>query len=763
MGQSSSSYSTVAAAKKAKAKSSEKAASKEATAGGRMKFRRITSEDRRDDRFDRDITKNKGLAETASDEINTSTPDEIGIKLSKTDLSGDVDTRREDSSGIAVENTARSQNASNGQPGVLNCGDSLKSSGGGSDSVITTPKNSNNTTTTANSTGETSADSERDCSSVSERGDHERKVLEQNMENKVNFLQPGAGVKALRVAADTNSEESNVNNKLQRSLRLDGDYGESSSRNIISPVLEPFNTGQEQNSSTRPSVSGNAADASIQSKGCPVNSRNDADDALRSPENGDSPNADPDFQFGVTDHICKVPERLSFPGTIPRLIVTREPSPCREEGFRGGGDVSDSHPDVESSCSDSGCGGSPSPSLLVRKFSSSSSAGLSSASSFEESEDDFTGSDIEPNSLSLQNRLGSPDDTTGPCVAGEGGWEDLSCCAVGAWQLLLHLPLPARRALEGQQGENDGIVPPRLPAACLCIALAVESVLNKSWRKLKTMVHWSPFVVSFKKRYPWVQLAGHAGNFKAGEFGKILKKYCECEHRSLEGLMLDSLRPYVPGYYGLVEKEGETYNQMEDLLADFDSPNIMDCKMGTRTYLEEELVKARQKPKLRPDMYEKMIAVDPEAPTPQERSQQAVLKPRYMQWRETLSSTATLGFRIEGIKKADGTCNTNFKKTKHREQVQQAFEDFVEGNISVLKTYLVTLKELRTALEKSDFFKSHEVRLARVWMIDFGKTVKLPDLETLDHRIPWVEGNREDGYLWGLDNLVDIMGAMVPE
>ncbi|MGH0119191.1 UNVERIFIED_CONTAM: hypothetical protein FKN15_013286 [Acipenser sinensis] len=124
---------------------------------------------------------------------------------------------------------------------------------------------------------------------------------------------------------------------------------------------------------------------------------------------------------------------------------------------------------------------------------------------------------------------------------------------------------------------------------------------------------------------------------------------------------------------------------------------------------------------------------------------------------------------------ADGTCNTNFKKTRHREQVQQAFEDFVEGNISVLKTYLATLKELQTELEKSDFFKSHEVvgssllfvhdctGLARVWMIDFGKTVKLPDLETLDHRIPWVEGNREDGYLWGLDNLVDIMGAMVPK
>lgn len=409
----------------------------------------------------------------------------------------------------------------------------------------------------------------------------------------------------------------------------------------------------------------------------------------------------------------------SYLGTIPKLIITRDPSPTRPQVTPtqltvrtelSTGSCLDPHPDDESPCSDSGCGGSPALMRSPRKLSNSSSIGLSSASSFEESEDDFTGSDIE-SSLSPARSMCSPDDGTG----------------------------------------------------------------NKSWQKLKTMVHWSPFVVSFKKRYPWVQLAGHAGNFQAGEYGRLLKRYCECEQQCLQKLMEDTLRPYVPGYYGVVKRDEQDYNLMDDLLADFDSPSIMDCKMGSRTYLEEELIKARERPRLRKDMYEKMVAVDPGAPTEQERAQQGVLKPRYMQWRETLSSTATLGFRIEGIKKADGTCNTNFKKTKHREQVMQALEDFVAGNTQILKLYLKRLEELRSVLEQSHFFKSHEVvgssllfvhdasGKARVWMIDFGKTVPLPDTQTLDHRTPWVEGNREDGYLWGLDNLIDIFSSMLPQ
>lgn len=108
---------------------------------------------------------------------------------------------------------------------------------------------------------------------------------------------------------------------------------------------------------------------------------------------------------------------------IPKLIVTHDDLGPGQDSphisdltLSMGGFSLDLHPDEYSPCSDSGCGGSPAPFLFHRKLSNSSSAGLSSASSFEESEDDFTGSDIEPTGLS-PSMIGSPDELTGVGVS----------------------------------------------------------------------------------------------------------------------------------------------------------------------------------------------------------------------------------------------------------------------------------------------------------------------------------------------------------
>ncbi|XP_010769478.1 inositol-trisphosphate 3-kinase C-like [Notothenia coriiceps] len=297
---------------------------------------------------------------------------------------------------------------------------------------------------------------------------------------------------------------------------------------------------------------------------------------------------------------------------------------------------------------------------------------------------------------------------------------------------------------------------------------------NSKWKNHKSCGTTSLLPMTPKKPQQWLQVVGHAGSFHVGDYGTLLKRFCEGEQQCYLRLMEDTLKPFVPAYHGVVQRDEQDYNMMDNLLTNFNTPAVMDCKMGSRTYLERELLLAKERPQPRNDMYEKMVAVDPEAPTVQERTQQAVLKTRYMQWRETLSSTTSLGFRIEGFWKSNEECHTNFKRTKSRDQVMAAFNNFVESNTHIVWGYLRRLKELRQVLEESVFFRTHEVvgssllflhdwkGRTGVWMIDFGKTAALPAHLSLDHRTPWVEGNREDGYLWGLDNLIDILSNMLP-
>lgn len=90
--------------------------------------------------------------------------------------------------------------------------------------------------------------------------------------------------------------------------------------------------------------------------------------------------------------------------------------------------------------------------------------------------------------------------------------------------------------------------------------------------------------------------------------------------------MRDVLRPYVPEFKGILDvREPEdgaeqdtdhagsknrdsgadlrksvmvSYLQLQDLLGDFEQPCVMDCKVGVRTYLESELAKAKERPKV---------------------------------------------------------------------------------------------------------------------------------------------------------------------
>ena len=55
----------------------------------------------------------------------------------------------------------------------------------------------------------------------------------------------------------------------------------------------------------------------------------------------------------------------------------------------------------------------------------------------------------------------------------------------------------------------------------------------------------------------------------------------------------------------------------------------------------------------------------------------------------------------------------------------------------------------------------HDSQKAGVWLIDFGKTVPLPEGLSIDHKSPWEVGNHEDGYLIGIENLIQLFRDLV--
>lgn len=110
----------------------------------------------------------------------------------------------------------------------------------------------------------------------------------------------------------------------------------------------------------------------------------------------------------------------------------------------------------------------------------------------------------------------------------------------------------------------------------------------------------------------------------------------------------------------------------------------------------------------------------------------------------------------------------DLKLVKSRDEVKATLRAFLLGKKEVRLKLIERLQQLVVSFEKSEFFKTHEVigsslliihnrKNAGVWMIDFAKTVPLPEGVTIDHKSVWSLGNHEDGYLFGLNNLISIL------
>lgn len=220
----------------------------------------------------------------------------------------------------------------------------------------------------------------------------------------------------------------------------------------------------------------------------------------------------------------------------------------------------------------------------------------------------------------------------------------------------------------------------------------------------------------------------------------------------------------VPTFLGVTESNGETYLELQDLLDGFNDPAVMDIKMGRRTFLESEVTNV----KLRKDLYNKLYKLSPDEPTEEENNQQAVTKLRYMLFRERMSSSSSKGFRIEALRHLKGSSPiTDLKTVKSDTDVYETITQFLCNKKKLTKELLGRLNTIRCYIEKSNFFKRHEIVGSSIfivydedhvgaWLIDFAKSRKLDENIEIDHRREWLPGNCEEGLLYGLDELINI-------
>lgn len=263
----------------------------------------------------------------------------------------------------------------------------------------------------------------------------------------------------------------------------------------------------------------------------------------------------------------------------------------------------------------------------------------------------------------------------------------------------------------------------------------------------------------------WLQLSGHPKSIAPVANGIVRKRVSgpnDAEVAAYRHLSIDSHAAKVaPKFLGVHRFDGEHFIELQDLLHGFHDPNVMDIKIGFRTFSENEVSNTT----LREDLYKKMIAIDPSAPTAEEHQQKAITKLRYMLFRENMSSSHEKGFRIEALKKRGSSPVTDMKTVKTSQEIQSTIANFVNGRKSVVKDMTKRLKQMRTLIEKSEFFQRHQVvgssifivyddHKVGVWLIDFAKALPLPEGVKVDHRRRWTLGNCEEGLLFGVDELV---------
>ena len=280
-------------------------------------------------------------------------------------------------------------------------------------------------------------------------------------------------------------------------------------------------------------------------------------------------------------------------------------------------------------------------------------------------------------------------------------------------------------------------------------------------------------------------------------------------HQTLEGTEIDTEGFRIPTFHSIPQWKAsgcESLLFQSDVGVPYKAHNkvcVMTCKMGTRTFRESQV----HDQKLRPDLAKKLqklfkdLSKDESAreilPQLQKRSsgltepteeelRDGILKLDYMKARDTLSTSGQFGWRIESVHRHDAGKEeeggegpysaSGLKKIITIDQLEEALVWFTKGRPDIAAGFHQRLSHLREVLERSDWFKSHQLVTTMLLFLydgEPGSTAPpgvfihrlnyadaLPEGKTITHRLKWESDppNHEDGYLIGLDSLCETMG-----
>eukprot|EP00930_Biecheleria_cincta_P029050 TRINITY_DN20213_c0_g1_i1.p1 TRINITY_DN20213_c0_g1~~TRINITY_DN20213_c0_g1_i1.p1 ORF type:complete len:409 (+),score=74.20 TRINITY_DN20213_c0_g1_i1:111-1337(+) len=299
------------------------------------------------------------------------------------------------------------------------------------------------------------------------------------------------------------------------------------------------------------------------------------------------------------------------------------------------------------------------------------------------------------------------------------------------------------------------------------------------------------------------QASGHAGitflkqysgieDFKRGVPDFVLKAYDAEEESSYEKLSAfgDELQPFTAQCFGKVINDGGIeFLKLSNLLSDFQrGPHVMDCKIGVRSFTEEEV----NNTKPRSDLYQRLVSLDSTYTSESENEAGACTKFRWMSFNDDFTTLRSLGFRIDGIANSsegkvakavlhEARClpkianiiideflpNINNSEGFDADLETQLRQREIGMRLSVVDSVIEQLEELLKLLRTSSFVAMHSIvgssllfavdahgTHARVFLIDLAKVTPLPAGCAITHSSPWEPGNHEDGLFVGVQNMI---------